>query len=333
MARGLPVRCAVGHEPVGRGALLEAEPLDEVHDGALLRFGFESDLVHEGVHEGHPAAVLGVLRGKSQQEPSRSLRWRTVTVVLAVLLAAAVVAAAAFGTTWLRSRGAVRRAGEQVSELTQRLGQSGELVEQVEQQKRSAEVRATAAEGRARVAEQKAGDAERRAGDAERRVGEAMRRAEEAEKAGANSEAARAVWELERLRVQREWLDVVGPGVSLPVPWDGTIAAVVATELSVIREVIGTPSELTVQQAARPSSPARAAVTARVSVELLRTLARSGEEMQVVLSAEALTVGQPSPPGETPPDLAELARVADDAGLQLTVEAADGRSTARLVLA
>ncbi len=285
------------------------------------------------------AAVL-TRAGKSQERASGSLRWRTVTVVLAALLAAAVVAAVVFGGAWRRGRGETRRAGEQVSQLTQRLAESGELVEQVEQQKRAAEVRATASEGRLRTAEQKAGDAERRAGEAERRVGEAMRRADEAERrageaerAGADFESAGAVWELERLRVQREWLDVVGPGVALPVPWDGTVAAVVATELSVIREIIGTPSELAVREAPRASSPARAAVTARVSVELLRTLARSGEEMDVVLTGDALTVGQPISPGESAPDLADLARVAKDAGLELTVEAAGGRSQARLLLA
>lgn len=255
-----------------------------------------------------------------------------MTVVLAVLLAVAVVTAAAFGLAWQRRGAAVRRAGDSASSTAGRLSEALAQVEQADQQRRSAEVRATAAEGRQRAAEQKAADAERRAGEAERRVGEAMRRAQEAEQAGAGSEAARAVWDLERLRVEREWLDVVGPGVALPAPWDGSLAPVVATELSVIRETIGTPSELTLEEPARLSSPAHAAAVARISVEMLRLLARSGEEMDVRLDGRSLTVGQPVFPGEPPPDLGALSEVASAAGLELTIRVSEGRSTARLAL-
>ena len=110
-------------------------------------------------------------------------------------------------------------------------------------------------------------------------------------------------------------------------------AAVVATELSVIREVMGTPSDLAVQEAPQPESPTRAAVTARVSVEMIRRLARSGEEMDVRVEGGALTVTQPLFPGDEPPDLASVAEVARTAGLDLTTEVSDGRSTARLDLA
>lgn len=253
-------------------------------------------------------------------------------VVLAVLLAVAVAAAVALGWSASRRREGLNRARQEVTQLNARVAEALRSAEEVEQQKRAADVRAGAAEGRLRAAEQRAGDAERKAGEAERRVGEAMRRAAEAERSGAESEAARAVWELERLRVEREWLDVVGPGVPLPVAWDGTIAAVVATELSVIREVIGTPSELSVQSPPRPRSPARAAVTARVSVEMLRTLARSGEEMQVTVDGQAMTVTQPLYPGEQPSDLSPLSGVALAAGLDLTFETEEGRTVARLAL-
>lgn len=253
-------------------------------------------------------------------------------VVLAVLLAVAVVAAVVLGWTAQRRQHALGEAEKATAQLNARVGESARATEEVEQQKRAADVRAAAAEARLRAAEQRAGESERRAGEAERRVGEAMRRAAEAERAGAESDAARAVWDLERLRVQREWLDVVGPGVPLPVAWDGTIAAVIATELSVIREVIGTPSELSVQSPPRPSSPAQAAVTARVSVELLRTLARSGEEMEVTVDGEALTVTQSLYPGEKPSDLAPLAEVTKDTGLGLSFETQDGRTIARLAL-
>lgn len=253
-----------------------------------------------------------------------------MTAVLAVVLAVAVLFAAALGWIAHRRGAAVRSAEERVAQAISRVEETAQRLEEVEQQNRAAEVRASAAEGRVRASEQKAAEAERRAGEAERRVGEVMRRAAEAERAGAESDAGRVVWELERLRVEREWLDVVGPGVPLPVPWDGTLAAVVATELSVIREVMGTPSGLSVEDPAPAASPARAAVTARISVELLRTLARSGEEMDVRVEGHTLTVGQPVFAGEAPPDLTALAGVAQMAGIELTVELSEGRSVARL---
>lgn len=256
-----------------------------------------------------------------------------MTVVLAVLLAVAVVVAVVLAWAARARSQALRQAEAEASNLRDRMGEAVRGTEEADQQRRAAEVRAQAAEGRVRIAEQRAADAERKAGEAERRVGEAMRRAVEAERAGAESGAARAVWELERLRVEREWLDVVGPGVPLPVEWDGTIAAVIATELSVIREVIGTPSDLSVQSPPRPASPASAAVSARVGVEMLRTLARSGEEMGVTVDREAVTVTQPLYPGDPPPEVAALAEVARSAGLELTLETVEGRSTVRLSLA
>ncbi|HET6963787.1 MAG TPA: hypothetical protein VFH58_03380 [Acidimicrobiales bacterium] len=256
-----------------------------------------------------------------------------MTIALAAVAAVLFLVAVILAWAFRRNGSALRTARQRTEDLTGRLAEALERLEGSEQEKRAVDARAAAAEGRLRAAEQKSADAERRAGEAERRVGEEMRRAAEARRAAAESEAAGAVWELERLRVEREWLDVVGPGVPLPVPWDGTIAAVVATELSVIREVIGTPSDLTVEEGARPSSPAVAALTARVSVEMLRTLARSGEEMQVAVTGQALTVVQPVTPGDRPPDLTALVAVANEAGLALDVQAQDSRSVARLSLA
>ncbi len=255
-----------------------------------------------------------------------------MTIALAAVAAVLFVAAVALAWAARRNGSALRAAQQRAEDLTRRLAEAVEQLDGVEQQKRAVDARASAAEGRLRAAEQKTTDAERRAGEAERRVGEEMRRAAEARRAAAESGPARAVWELERLRAEREWLDVVGPGVPLPVPWDGTIAAVVATELSVIREVIGTPGDLTVEEGARPASPALAALTARVSVEMLRTLARSGEEMEVGVTREALTVVQPIAPGDRPPDLTALAAVAKEAGLELNVEVQEGRSVVRLSL-
>lgn len=256
-----------------------------------------------------------------------------MTVVLAVLLAVALSAAVVLAfVARVRAR-AARAAEARASDAAEVLSRATAASERAEQEKRAAEVRAGAAEGRARSAEQKAFDAERRAGDAERRIGDVMRRAEEAERAGARSGAALAVWELEQLRVGREWLDVAGPGADPPIPWDGTVAPVVATELSVIREVMGTPSELTIGDPAVPSSPDQAAVAARVIVEMLRVLARSGAEMDVRLEAGTLTVAQEVYPGERAPDLDRLAEVAASAGLGLAVEVTESRAVVRLTVA
>jgi hypothetical protein len=247
-----------------------------------------------------------------------------MTAVLAAVAGVAVACALALAWAWSRQRRAAREAEERASELNERVTQLTGQVEDSEQRRRAAEVRAGAAEGRLRVAEQRAGDAEKRAGDAEKRVAEAMRRADEAARAAAESDETKVVWEMERLRVEREWLDVVGPGVDLPVPWDGSMAAVVAIELSVIREVMGTPSELSVHGPASVP-PAVAGAVARTAVEMLRALARSGEEMTVEVGAGALTVTQPVAPGDQPPSLASLATVASAAGLAVSADASDGR--------
>jgi hypothetical protein len=252
-----------------------------------------------------------------------------MSVALAAALAVVLVAAAALGLAARRRGRALVQESERVEQANARLAETGAHLEQADQLKRAAEVRATAADKRSRTAERKAADAERRAGEAEQRVGEAIRRAEEAERAGAGAASGAALWGLERLRTEREWLDVMGPGASPPVPWDGSVGALVAAELSVIREVIGTPSQLNLEPA-EPLPPARAIATARFSVEMLRTLARSGEEMEVVVGPAEVTVVQPVSPGEEPPDLTDLAAVAQLAGFELTFGRSSDRSQARL---
>lgn len=269
-----------------------------------------------------------------------SLPWLLMSIALAVSAVLAAVLAVILAVVARRAAVARRRHAATRDDLQARLSAASARLDEVEQDRRAVEARVTAAEGRVRAAEQRASDAERRAGEAEKRVAEAMRRADEARlqadeatRPGSAGPATTAVWELEHLRITREWLDVVGPGIGLPQPWDGTIAPVVATELAVIRETIGTPSELTLLGPSAPASPAHAAVAARVSVEMLRTLARSGEEMEVSLSAEALTVVQPVWPDEAPPDLSGLSAVASAGGLSLSVTGAPGRIEARLQLA
>jgi hypothetical protein len=228
----------------------------------------------------------------------------------------------------------LRAAEQKTTEAERRSGEAEKRVAEAMRRADEAVKAAEAAEQRAEEADRRAAEAERRAEEAERRAEEAERRAEEAEPGTARSggHEGPAIWDLERLRIEREWLDVVGPGVPLPQPWDGTVNTVVATELSVIRETIGTPSELDLHPPSAPLSPARAAVAARVSVELLRTLARSGEEMDVTISPDELQVVQSIAPGETAPDLSALAAVAATADLELSLEVREGRSTARLRL-
>lgn len=157
---------------------------------------------------------------------------------------------------------------------------------------------------------------------AEARLSEAERGAEAA------SEGAKAIWVLERLRAEREWADLVGPGVPLPAPWDGTISSLVTTELATIREVIGTPSEVVREESSGSGGPhvaPSAPLVGRVSVEMLRALARSGEEMQVRIGPNLLTVNQAVSPGEKPPDLSALAEVAKRGGFHLSVAVTDER--------
>jgi hypothetical protein len=237
-----------------------------------------------------------------------------VAVAVVLLLVAAVRR---------RARDLVRLRSE-TKQLSGNLAELSGRVEQADQERRAADVRATAAGVRIRSAELAAGDAERRAGDAERRLAEARRRLEAL---GSGTEVA--VWELERLRMEREWLDVVGPGVEFPVPWNATTGAVVATELAVIREVMGAPSELTLENVGATSRPP-ASVGLRVAIEMLRRLARSGEEMAVVVAGSSVTVVQAVSAGDEPPDLSGLAAVAAKGGLELSVSVTDGRSEARL---
>lgn len=253
-----------------------------------------------------------------------------MNVALAAVAAVALIFGIVMAVWATRYKQNGERAQDRAEELTGRVEEAVQIVDQLETEKRKAEVRATAAESRARGAEQKAAEAERRAGDAERRVAEAMRKAEEAARIAGESPEARAVWELERVRAEREWLDVVGPGVALPVPWDGSIGAVIATELAVIREVVGTPSEVAHRGEGQLASPAVGAAVARLGVELVRLLARSGEEMAVEIGDGSVTVGQMIPVGEPVPDVRDLTAVAERAGLSLSVETDEDRSTIRL---
>jgi hypothetical protein len=245
-----------------------------------------------------------------------------MSAVLGIALAVVVVIALALVVANRRAGLRAERAEDNADQLTVRLGESLELIEEIQSQSRAAEVRASAAESRIRAAEQKATDAERRAGDAEKRVAEANRRAGEAIAAGAEARSAAALWQLERLRAAREWADVVGPGIDLPMAWDDGMAALIAAELAVIRETMGTPSELELIDRS-PMKADRAAVVGRAGIEVLRRLARSGDVMNVVLDRQELRVTQPVAADESRPDLSDLREACAAGGLQLTTTEAD----------
>lgn len=123
-----------------------------------------------------------------------------------------------------------------------------------------------------------------------------------------------ALWQLLRVRVEREWGEIAGVGTALPVAWDGSIAAAVAVELESIRENIGTPGQLTMAGPDDlPAGSLGAVATVLLAGELLRALARVGEELQVQLSPDGLQVLVSAGPSamDATADRAVLAHLAD----------------------
>jgi hypothetical protein len=252
-----------------------------------------------------------------------------------------------------------------VSRVSAERERSASLGEQLE---RSAEARATAerraeeAEGRAALAEQHAREAgrlleetnrnadeaeqgareallraeaaERRALWAEQRAEEANRRAEAADDQGRRSSIETALWELERLRLEREWRETAGPSTALPMPWDGTIAAALAVELELIREQVGTATHL--EPTAESSVAAEQALppsALRVAGELLRHLARVSDEIVVsVLPGAEIKAAVTTDAGvaDVEADVVRLASVAEAVGGRLELTSTDQGLEARL---
>jgi hypothetical protein len=143
-----------------------------------------------------------------------------------------------------------------------------------------------------------------------------------AERVTANSHggvAAEPLLELERLRLEREWADIVGTATPLPVPWDGSVRGVVAVELDIIREVIGTPSRIE-PAATSAAEPAVAVATARLATEILRRLAKAGEEILVTFESDTdVTMAIAVEGNEVKPDLSDLITTAAELGGHLTL--------------
>ena len=181
-------------------------------------------------------------------------------------------------------------------------------------------------------AEERASRAEERAQEAEERASRAEERALETEgKAATSGATCRSVpvdvaLALEGVRVEREWLEVAGPGVELPYPWDGSLAVGVAVELAIIREVTGTPSELSTGFTRPRYDP----IALRVACEFLRCLARSGDEMSVEVTDEGIVVSQAQ---DQLPHLAELRKVAEQSGMAISAALDGAKVSTQLLLA
>ncbi len=245
---------------------------------------------------------------------------------------------------------AVHAADDRAARAEQDAARATERAAEADGRAAAAEARADEAMGRAEQAALDAAAADARAADAEHRASTAETRAAEAASssargprdvaasgaaaAGAPAQgdggaggsapgagALAALWELERVRLEREWREIAGPSAALPVPWDGTVGAALAVELELIREVVGTPSRLDVADAGYVD-PAVAARVSRLTGELLRCLARTGEELAVTVCGPAeVRVTVQTLPGAPGPDTSALSGLVDAAGGTIDVTA------------
>jgi hypothetical protein len=190
---------------------------------------------------------------------------------------------------------------------------------------------ATARRATGRVAAERAGaerldaqlrEAHEALGQAEDARGLAVEQAEEAQRGADAAEgklaATRALWDLERTRLEREWAEVTGTPAPLPEPWDGGVRAAVAVELEIIREVMGVPSSLEVAGAWVELDPLDAMAAFRLIAEVLRSLARVGDELAVSFGAGGLvSITLATHDGAPRPDLTRPTAIAASFGAEL----------------
>jgi len=168
-------------------------------------------------------------------------------------------------------------------------------------------------------------------------------RAERAERAGPGERSPTgpqgddgvdaALLDLERLRVEREWGEVTGTAEPLPQPWDGSMQAAVAAELEIVREVIGVPTRVEAAGAPGLPTPRASGGAARLTAELLRSLARVGEELAVSFAPDgAVIIRVATVRADPEPDLAPFATVAAALGGDLSVHPVTDGFEARLHL-
>lgn len=133
----------------------------------------------------------------------------------------------------------------------------------------------------------------------------------------------------ERLRIEREWCELAGPEAALPAPWDGTLSCVVANELEIIREIVGTPSTLEIVggqdgQGGHDQGVDRERLG--LGAEFVREAARASDEMRVRVGGDLVVFGTAS----TLPPLDGTRAAAERAGAELVVEPAEGGFVATL---
>jgi hypothetical protein len=144
---------------------------------------------------------------------------------------------------------------------------------------------------------------------------------------------ATALWELERLRLEREWAEVAGTPAPTPVPWDRGLRAAIAVELEIIREVIGTPSQLEPAVQSEDTNPETALAATLLATEVLRRLAHVGDEMMVSVSADAdVSVAVTTVLADAEPDLSRLTAAAAALGGELTLSSNSGELKTHLRL-
>ena len=133
----------------------------------------------------------------------------------------------------------------------------------------------------------------------------------------------------EHLRLQREWGELAGPGADLPAAWDASLSCVVASELEIIREVVGTPSTVDAVSGDNSTQGFRLALAA----EFLRAAARDADEMHVEVGDHLVVRG--SSPGSGPaastPHLNAIGVLVEDGSAEVIVEVAERGFTAKLV--
>jgi hypothetical protein len=248
-----------------------------------------------------------------------------MTAALAAALAVAVVAVLVLLLSAQRRRRELDRQHRRAEDLQTDLGEARAAISESSRRAENAEKEAAEAVVKEASALEGAAGAERRAHEAEERA----RLCQQALEARRDDDSLnRPMWELERVRVEREWADLAGPGVALPIQWQPTVGVVVAIELEMIKEVIGTPASLEIDSSDGATTGSASAVAARLSAELVRKLARSGEEMTVEIGPSELTVAHPD--GGDLPDLERLIDAAASAGGELRQTVSEGTLVVRL---
>ncbi len=263
-----------------------------------------------------------------------------MTAALAAALAVAVIALIALGLSSRRNSAALHRRRRAAEKTGEELARARREADEARQAADDAREELDRARTEAATARSFAEDAEKRLAEAERRAESFQAEILRAEAAAADRRVSASVtpgagavlWQLERLRCEREWSEVVGPGVPLPVEWDETLGAVLATEMAIVREVIGTPGRVDSSGSLALSDLPFAAATVRLGVELVRAMARAGEEMVVTVTPDAVAVHQRVLGPSDPQSFDQLRGLARSAGSDIYVEAGDQDLMARLDL-